>query len=71
MPDGRNSADINNLIGCGNPNRNAQQYIRPKISQNPAVFPNHPQQAWMEMLHDLNRNQRRILSRIWTQIKLK
>jgi len=71
MLDGRNSAELTNLIGSGNPNRDAQQYIHPEISQNPAVFPNRAQQARLEMLHDLNRHQRRILSRIWTQIKLK
>lgn len=71
MLDGRNSAELTNLIGSGNPNRDALQYIRPEISQNPAVFPNRAQQIRLEMLHDLNRHQRRILSRIWTQIKLK
>lgn len=47
------------------------KYIHPEISLNPAVFPSRAQQAQLEMLHDLNRHQRLILSRIWNQIKLK
>jgi spermidine/putrescine transport system substrate-binding protein len=71
MLDGRNSAELTNLIGSGNPNRDALQYINPEIAQNPAVFPDRAQQERLEMLHDLDRNQRRVLSRIWTEIKLR
>ncbi len=69
--DGRNSAEFADLTGSRNPNRDALQYIHPEISLNPAVFPSRAQQAQLEMLHDLNRHQRLILSRIWSQIKLK
>jgi spermidine/putrescine transport system substrate-binding protein len=71
MVDGRNSAELTNLIGSGNPNRDALQYINPEIAQNPAVFPGRAQQARLEMLRDLDRHQRRVLSRIWTEIKLR
>jgi spermidine/putrescine transport system substrate-binding protein len=71
MLDGRNSAELTNLIGSGNPNRDALQYIKPEIAQNPAVFPDRTQQARLEMLRDLDRHQRRVLSRIWTEIKLR
>jgi len=71
MLDGKNSAELTNLIGSGNPNRDALQYIKPEIAQNPAVFPDRAQQARLEMLRDLDRHQRRVLSRIWTQIKLR
>ena len=71
MLDGRNSAELTNLIGSGNPNRDALQYIKPEIAQNPAVFPGYAQQARLEMLRDLDRHQRRVLSRIWTEIKLR
>ena len=71
MLDGRNSAELTNLIGSGNPNRAARQYIQPEIAQSPAVFPDKAQQARLEMLRDLDRHQRRVLSRIWTEIKLK
>jgi spermidine/putrescine transport system substrate-binding protein len=59
------------LIGSDNSNRDALQYIHPEIAQNPAVFPDRTQQARLEMLRDLDRHQRRVLSRIWTEIKLR
>ncbi len=71
MLDGRNGAELTNLIGSGNPNRDALQYIKPEVAQNPAVFPDRAQQARLEMLRDLDRHQRRVLSRIWTEIKLR
>lgn len=71
MLDGRNSAELTNLIGSGNPNRDALQYIKPEVKQNPAVFPGPAQQARLEMLRDFDRHQRRVLSRIWTEIKLR
>jgi spermidine/putrescine transport system substrate-binding protein len=71
MLDGRNAAELTNLIGSGNPNLDARQYIQPEIAQNPAVFPDKSQQARLEMLRDLDRHQRRVLSRIWTEIKLR
>jgi spermidine/putrescine transport system substrate-binding protein len=71
MLEGQNSAELTNLIGSGNPNRMALHFIQPEIVQNPAVFPSKAQQAKLEMLHDLDRQQRRVLSRIWTEIKLR
>ncbi|BBI98535.1 polyamine transporter PotD [Ferrigenium kumadai] len=71
MLEGRNSSELTNLLGSGNPNRDALQYIQPEIAQNPAVFPGPGQRARLEMLRDLDRHQRRVLSRIWTEIKLK
>ncbi len=71
MLEGGNSAELTNLIGSGNPNRDALQYIRPEVARNPAVFPVRAQQARLEMLRDLDRHQRRVLSRIWTEIKLR
>ncbi len=71
MLDGRNSADLTNLIGSGNPNRDALRYIKPEVAQNPAIFPDQAHLARMEMLRDLDRHERRVLSRIWTEIKLR
>ncbi|MCK9200817.1 MAG: spermidine/putrescine ABC transporter substrate-binding protein [Gallionella sp.] len=71
MLEGRNAAELTNLIGSGNPNLDARQYIQPEIAQNPAVFPDKTQQVKLEMLRDLDRHQRRVLSRIWTEIKLR
>lgn len=69
MLDGRNAAELTNLIGSGNPNLDAQPYINPEIAQNRAVFPAASQR--LEMLTDLNRYQRRKLSRLWIEIKLR
>lgn len=69
--DGRNSADLTNLIGSGNPNADALQYIEPAIRQNPSVFPDRTMLQRLEMLRDLDRRQRRVLSRMWTEIKVR
>ncbi|MBI1285462.1 MAG: extracellular solute-binding protein [Thiobacillus sp.] len=71
MLDGHNSAELTNLIGSGNPNRAALQYIDPAIAANRAVFPTPDILQRLEMLRDLDRNQRRVLSRIWMEIKMR
>jgi spermidine/putrescine transport system substrate-binding protein len=71
MLDGKNAAELTNLIGSGNPNMDAMQYIKPEIAQNEAIFPDPELLARLEMLRDLDRKQRRLLSRLWTEIKLR
>ncbi len=71
MLEGQNSAELTNLIGSGNPNLDALKYIKPGIVHDPAIFPDAQHLARLEMLRDLDRNQRRLLSRMWTEIKLK
>ncbi|MDD5299728.1 MAG: spermidine/putrescine ABC transporter substrate-binding protein [Gallionella sp.] len=71
MLEGSNSAELTNLIGSGNPNLDALRHIKPEIAQNPAIFPDAQHLAHLEMLRDLNRHQRRVLSRMWTEIKLR
>jgi spermidine/putrescine transport system substrate-binding protein len=71
MLEGANSAELTNLIGSGNPNREAMRYVRPDIAENPAVFPDRDVLKRLEMLRDLERHQRRVLSRIWTEIKVR
>ncbi|MGA9165099.1 MAG: spermidine/putrescine ABC transporter substrate-binding protein [Thiobacillus sp.] len=71
MLEGRNSAELTNLIGSGNPNRTALQYIDPAIAANQAVFPTPDILRRLEMLRDLDRSQRRVLSRMWTEIKVR
>jgi spermidine/putrescine transport system substrate-binding protein len=70
MLEGSNSAELTNLIGSGNPNLDAVRFIRPEIAHDPAIFPDSATRARLEMLRDLDRNQRRLLSRMWTKIKL-
>jgi spermidine/putrescine transport system substrate-binding protein len=71
MLEGRNSAELTNLIGSGNPNREALRYIEPAIAANQAIFPTPEVQQRLEMLKDLDRNKRRVLSRMWTEIKVR
>ncbi|MBA4142710.1 MAG: spermidine/putrescine ABC transporter substrate-binding protein [Nitrosospira sp.] len=71
MLDGRNSAELTNILGSGNPNMAAMQYIQPEIAYNEAVSPGPQLLGRLEMLQDLDRRQRRLLSRLWTEIKLR
>ena len=69
MLEGKNSAELTNLIGSGNPNMAAAQYIKPELKALPAVFPPKDVQAKLEQLQDLTPAQRRLRSRMWTEIK--
>jgi spermidine/putrescine transport system substrate-binding protein len=71
MLDGRNSAELTNLTGSGNPNEDAMRFIEPEIASNKAIFPDAEVLSRLEMLQDLDRRQRRLLSRLWTEIKLR
>jgi len=71
MLDGRNSAELTNLIGSGNPNIDAKPFIQPELLQNKVIFPDEDTLSRLEMITDLNHKQRRIFSRIWTEIKLR
>jgi len=69
MLEGKNSADLTNLIGSGNPNKDAQQFIKPEIKQLPAVFPPKEFQAKLEQIKELTPAQRRLRNKLWTEIK--
>ena len=69
MLEGRNSADLTNMIGSGNPNADAQKYIKPEIKQISAIFPDPQAAKRLEMLKDMTPQQRRLMNRIWTEIK--
>lgn len=69
MLEGKNSAELTNLIGSGNPNTAALAYIDPAIRKNPAIFPPKDVRAKLEQLHDLTVAQRRLRNRMWTEIK--
>lgn len=71
MLEGKNSADLTNLIGSGNPNEDAQKHIKAEIKANKAVFPDAEMAKKLEMLKDLNAKQLRTLSKLWTEVKLR
>src|SRR5512144_16039 len=64
MLDGKNSAELTNLIGSGNPNTDAQKYIKPELLKYPAIFPPKELQAKLEQLKDLTPAQRRLRNKL-------
>ncbi len=68
---GENAAELTNLIGSGNPNQQAIPFIYPELIKNKAIFPDQAVLDRLEMLQDLDHKQRRLLSRLWTEIKLR
>jgi spermidine/putrescine transport system substrate-binding protein len=71
MLEGRNAADVSNLIGAGNPNAAAMPFVRPEIAAEPAIFPPAADLERLEMLRDFDPALRRTLSRLWTEIKVR
>jgi len=71
MLEGRNSADLTNMIGSGNPNAAAMQYIEPAVKDNPAVFPSPEVMKKLQQLRDLPRKERRLMNRLWTEVKVR
>jgi len=69
MLEGKNAAELTNLIGSGNPNLQAMQFIKPDIARDKAIFPDGATQAKLEQLKDLTSAQRRARSKSWTEIK--
>lgn len=69
MLDGRNAAEITNMIGAGNPNAAARKYIRPELLKIPAINPSPEQMKRLEQLVDLDAATRRAWNRAWTQMK--
>jgi spermidine/putrescine transport system substrate-binding protein len=69
MLEGKNSAELTNLIGSGNPNMEAIKFIKPELLKNPAIFPDKAVQAKLEQLKDLTAAQRRLRNKLWTEIK--
>lgn len=71
MLDGRNAADVSNLIGAGNPNAAALPLIRRELAENPALFPTAGKAPELQMLRDFDIHSRRLMSRLWTEIKVR
>ena len=69
--EGESSATLTNAIGAGSPNAAAMRHIRADIAANRAIFPGKEQLAGMQQLHDLDARQRRLLNRMWIEIKVR
>lgn len=71
MLEDQNSADLTNMLGSGNPNRAAMDFIKPEIKAMSAVFPDEETTKKLEMLRPMNPEERRLQSQIWTEIRAK
>jgi spermidine/putrescine transport system substrate-binding protein len=69
MLEGRNSADLTNMLGSGNPNSAAMEFIKPEIKSMAAVFPDAETAKKLEMLKPMDADQRRQVNQVWTEIK--
>jgi spermidine/putrescine transport system substrate-binding protein len=69
MLEGKNSSELTNLIGSGNPNTDAIQYIKADIQKNPVIFPDKTIVPKLEQLQDLTAAQRRLRNKLWTEIR--
>jgi spermidine/putrescine transport system substrate-binding protein len=71
MLEGENAAELSNLIGAGNPNAAAARFIRADILNNGDIFPPRHNLQRLEMLRDFEPRYRRVMSRMWTEIKVR
>jgi spermidine/putrescine transport system substrate-binding protein len=71
MLDGRNSAELSNLIGSGNANQAAMEFIGPEVKANHAVFPDAGNMKKLHQLRLLPAELRQLRGRLWTEIKVK
>jgi spermidine/putrescine transport system substrate-binding protein len=69
MLEGQNSADLTNMLGSGNPNSAAMEFIKPEIKAMSAVFPDAETAKKLEMLKPMNEQERQMANQIWTEIK--
>jgi spermidine/putrescine transport system substrate-binding protein len=69
--EGRASSELTNLIGAGNPNQASLPLIDPRIARNEAIFPDAEHFKHLEMLRDYDRMTRRMLNRLWVEIKVR
>jgi len=69
MLEGRNSAELTNLVGCGNPNAAAVDFIHPEILKYPAIFPDQTVKSRLFQVAELTAAQRRLRNKLWTEIR--
>ena len=69
--DKHSTADLSNLTGVGSINSASMEYIIPEVRDNKAIFPDAEIFARLEMLKDFPRKERRLMNRLWTEVKVK
>ena len=68
---GRASAEITNAIGASTPNRVAMQWVKPEIAANRNLFPDAEQLQRLQSLRDYDPKTRRLLNRLWVEVKVR
>ena len=71
MLEGKNAAQLSNMIGSGAVNAAALPFVDAVVRDNRAVFPEAETFRKLQMLKDLPRKERRLLNRLWTEIKVR
>lgn len=71
MLEGKNAAELSNMIGSGAVNAAAMPYIDEAVKNNRAVFPDAEGMKKLQMLKDYDRKSRRLLNRLWTEVKVR
>ncbi|NKI19543.1 spermidine/putrescine ABC transporter substrate-binding protein [Spongiibacter sp. KMU-166] len=66
-----NAAELSNIVGTGNPNAAAKPFIEEEILAISAIFPSEQQLNSLETLDARNAKSRRVMSRLWTELKVK
>ncbi|AOY01350.1 spermidine/putrescine ABC transporter substrate-binding protein [Jeongeupia sp. USM3] len=69
MLDGKNAAELTNMVGTGNPNAAAAPFVKPEIKKISAVFPDANAIKKLQQLGALEGKQLRDLNRLWTEVK--
>lgn len=69
--EGQASAELTNTIGAATPNRIAMQYVNPEITANRNLFPDAAEFKRLQILRDYDRRTRRVLNRLWVEIKVR
>ena len=67
--DGKNAADVSNIMGAVNPNTAATPYFRPDIKANKVIMAD-PARQKLILLKEVPMKARRDLNRTWTSLKL-
>ena len=68
--EGSSAAELTNVIGAGNPNGAALPFINAEMKSMKAIFPDAATLSKLETLEARNYKQRRLMNKLWTEIKL-
>lgn len=71
MMEGKNAAELSNLIGSGNANAAAMEFIKPEVKANLSVFPDAETMKKLKQLRLLPSEQRQERGRLWTELKVR